>query len=41
MQRILDKLVVWANRWDMYFQYKQMWSNAYREKKFKVLVPDE
>ena len=33
MQRTLDKLVAWANRWGYGFQCKQVGSNAYREKK--------
>ena len=40
MQRTLDKLV-WANKWDVGVQYKQVKSNAYRENKFRFPLPDE
>ena len=41
MLRTVDKLVTWANKWDMDFNVKKVWSNAYRKKKFRVPLPDE
>ena len=39
MQKTLDKLVAWANRWKMDFNVNK-W-NVYREKKFRFPIPDE
>ena len=41
MQRTLEKLVAWANRWDMDFNVNKYGVIHIGEKKCRVLVPDE